>query len=68
MEPPADSPTAVWRKSSRSTATGNECVEVAHAANHVAIRDSRSTTNVLKITRAEFTVLVGEIRQGRHAH
>ncbi|CNE64457.1 Domain of uncharacterised function (DUF397) [Mycobacterium tuberculosis] len=29
-----------WRKSSKSTATGNECVEFAAVADLVAVRDS----------------------------
>ncbi|QKW32748.1 DUF397 domain-containing protein [Actinomadura sp. NAK00032] len=40
MHPSADSPTAVWRKSSKSTATGNECVELTAMTGLIAVRDS----------------------------
>ena len=32
----------VWRKSSRSGAGGNECVEVAYVAGATALRDSKN--------------------------
>nr|WP_084262379.1 DUF397 domain-containing protein [Actinomadura formosensis] len=32
---------AVWRKASRSTSNGGECVEVASVPGTVAIRDSK---------------------------
>ncbi|WP_306303238.1 DUF397 domain-containing protein [Actinomadura chibensis] len=32
---------ANWRKSSRSSQYGGECVEVAHVASSVAVRDSK---------------------------
>jgi len=32
---------AVWVKAARSTATGEQCVEVANLGNRVAIRDSK---------------------------
>lgn len=33
---------AVWRKSSRSSSGGNECVEVAFVAGVTALRDSKN--------------------------
>jgi hypothetical protein len=43
MHPSAELSGAVWRKSSKSTAQGNECVEVAVApvSGCAAIRDSK---------------------------
>ncbi|WP_158844434.1 DUF397 domain-containing protein [Saccharothrix deserti] len=32
---------ATWRKSSRSTSQAN-CVEIAHVANRIAVRDSKN--------------------------
>ncbi|MFG2020799.1 DUF397 domain-containing protein [Actinomadura geliboluensis] len=40
MHPSADSSTVVWRKSSKSTATGNECVELTAMTGLIAVRDS----------------------------
>ncbi|MES9539170.1 DUF397 domain-containing protein [Actinomadura sp. NPDC000600] len=31
----------IWRKSSRSSSDGDQCVEVAHVEHGVAIRDSK---------------------------
>jgi hypothetical protein len=35
---------AVWRKSSRSSGQGGNCVEVAFVSNVTAIRDSKNPT------------------------
>lgn len=35
---------AVWRKASRSTSNGGECVEVTSVPGTVAIRDSKDTS------------------------
>lgn len=32
---------ARWRKASRSSASGSDCVELAHASGVIAIRDSK---------------------------
>ncbi|TDD35157.1 DUF397 domain-containing protein [Actinomadura sp. KC06] len=37
-----DLSTAVWRKSSRSSSNGGNCVEVARVDNTIAIRDSKN--------------------------
>ncbi|GAA0572643.1 DUF397 domain-containing protein [Actinomadura livida] len=37
-----DLSTAVWRKSSRSSNNGGDCVEVARISDTVAIRDSKN--------------------------
>lgn len=41
MSPP-DLTNAVWRKSSRSNGSGNECVEVAFVSGVTALRDSKN--------------------------
>ncbi len=42
----------VWRKASRSTAEGDNCVEVAGVSNLVAVRDSKDPSGpVLLLTR-----------------
>ncbi|TDD59851.1 DUF397 domain-containing protein [Actinomadura darangshiensis] len=33
---------ARWRKASRSSASGSDCVELAHAAGVIAVRDSKN--------------------------
>lgn len=33
---------ARWRKASRSSASGSDCVELAHASKVIAIRDSKN--------------------------
>lgn len=47
----ADLDHTVWRKSSRSSASGSDCVEVAEMAGAVAVRDSKDSTGpVLRFT------------------
>ncbi|MFF0521410.1 DUF397 domain-containing protein [Actinomadura nitritigenes] len=59
---------AVWRKSSRSTAQGNECVEIAAIGGIVGVRDSKDPAGPpLAMTRSAFALLSAEIRQGRHS-
>ncbi|GAA2278986.1 hypothetical protein GCM10010402_39480 [Actinomadura luteofluorescens] len=42
-----------WRRSSRSTSSGGNCVELADAAGAVAVRDSKDPDGpVLLLTRA----------------
>lgn len=49
---------AVWRKSSRSSGSG-ECVEVAFVRNRIALRDSKHPTgHVLFFTPTEWNVFV----------
>jgi hypothetical protein len=55
----------IWRKSSRSSGGGQECVEVAEAAEAVLIRDSKDAVGPLHvITSAAFRDLVGRIKSG----
>ncbi|TQM66477.1 uncharacterized protein DUF397 [Actinomadura hallensis] len=48
-----------WRKSSRSTSTGGNCVELAGVAGAVAVRDSKDPEGpVLLLTRAALRTAV----------
>ncbi|GAA1785064.1 hypothetical protein GCM10009735_15270 [Actinomadura chokoriensis] len=53
-----------WRKSSRSNASGSECVEVAALADGCGIRDSKAPdAGHLTLTTAAFTQLLTRIKQ-----
>ena len=57
-----DLSTAIWRRSSRSTATSN-CVEVAAAGPAVGVRDSKDPDGpVLVLPAAAWTHFVAAIR------
>jgi hypothetical protein len=48
-----------WRKSSRSQAPNNECVEICFAQDEVLVRDSKNPDGpVLRVTAAAWTALV----------
>lgn len=67
MTPSVDPSSVVWRKASKSTATGNECVELAAMAGVIAVRDSKGPAGRdVTMTRSAFTLLVDEIRRGHH--
>jgi hypothetical protein len=52
----ADLDRTVWRKSSRSSASGSDCVEVAELAEAVGVRDSKDVTGpVLRFTPYAWT-------------
>ncbi|MEW2356880.1 DUF397 domain-containing protein [Spirillospora sp. NPDC029432] len=52
-----------WRKSSRSTAQGDNCVEVAPLLEFVAFRDSQDSDGpVLVVERDEFRCLVETLK------
>jgi Domain of unknown function (DUF397) len=62
--PAADLPAAAWRKSTRSTGGGSNCVEVACLPSHIAIRDSKHPEGgTLIVTTAAFRELTGDIRR-----
>lgn len=62
LSPPTDL-SAVWRKSSRSTGGGSNCVEVACLPGRIAIRDSKHPEGgTLIVTPAVFRELTGGIR------
>jgi hypothetical protein len=53
----------VWRKSSKSASNG--CVEVAHVAGKVAVRDSKDQASpVLLFTAFEWDAFLGGVRNG----
>ncbi|RSN44333.1 MULTISPECIES: DUF397 domain-containing protein [Actinomadura] len=50
-----DLSTAVWRKASRSTSNGGNCVEVADLSSAVAVRDSKDPDGPkLTVSRDDF--------------
>ncbi|QFG23221.1 DUF397 domain-containing protein [Actinomadura sp. WMMB 499] len=58
---------AIWRRSARSTATGENCVEVSDLRRVVAVRDSKDAAGPkLLLDRAAFGALLGAIRSGAH--
>ncbi|TQM66842.1 uncharacterized protein DUF397 [Actinomadura hallensis] len=53
----------VWRKSSKSTTQGGECVEVAALTNAVGVRDSKNPRlGHLALSRESFATLVRRIK------
>ncbi|CNG81428.1 Domain of uncharacterised function (DUF397) [Mycobacterium tuberculosis] len=68
MHPSADLSTAVWRKSSKSTATGNECVELTAMAGLIAVRDSVDPDGPkLACTPSAWRELAARIKDGELA-
>ncbi|TMQ94744.1 DUF397 domain-containing protein [Actinomadura soli] len=58
-----DLDTTTWRKSSRSTSTGGECVEMASAPGVIAVRDSKDPDGPkLLVDRHEFAALVASLK------
>lgn len=56
---------AKWRKSTRSGAYGDNCVEVAFVDDAVAVRDSKDQSGpVLVFTRGEWEAFTGGARDG----
>ncbi|ATL70468.1 DUF397 domain-containing protein [Nocardia terpenica] len=57
---------AKWIKSSRSTSSGGECVEVAHlGGGHVGVRDSKGKTGpTLRFAPGEWDAFVGGVFNG----
>lgn len=57
---------ANWRKSSYSSDTGGDCVEVADLTAHVAVRDSKNPGGPAFLTTpAAFTAFVAAAAEGR---
>lgn len=55
---------AVWRKSSRSSSQGQNCVEVAHLGGVLAVRDSKDPDGGgLLVSRAEWVALIHGLKQ-----
>ncbi|MDB4872853.1 MAG: hypothetical protein JWL97_3857 [Gemmatimonadales bacterium] len=56
--------TPLWRKSSRSDTSGNECVEVAQLPGNIGIRDSKNPTGGhLTLESARFAGLVARVKR-----
>jgi Domain of unknown function (DUF397) len=56
---------AVWRKSSRSSAEGANCVEVADLAGSVGVRDSKNLAGaVLTFPQTAWSAFTSAIRTG----
>ncbi|GGM39211.1 hypothetical protein GCM10011608_24890 [Micromonospora sonchi] len=52
-----------WRKSSRSSANGSDCVEVAEAVGGLAVRDSKDPAGaVLRFERDAWSAFVAGLR------
>lgn len=61
----ADLSAATWRKSTRSSGGGSNCIEVAHLPGLIAIRDSKNPDGAaLIITPTAFRKLADGIRHG----
>ena len=53
-----------WRKSSRSNASGNECVEVAYVPEGRAIRDSKApNADHLALSSESFAQLISRVKR-----
>jgi hypothetical protein len=56
---------ATWRKSSRSSGGGSNCIEIAQISGRIAIRDSKNPEGAaLLVTSAVFRELTDGIRRG----
>ncbi|MFF5265051.1 DUF397 domain-containing protein [Actinomadura viridis] len=56
-----------WRKSSHSTDTGGECVEVAELRPAVGIRDSKDPNGpMLLVSATHWKALTRHIKHGQH--
>lgn len=62
---PIDLSRAQWRKASRTSSSGNDCVEVANLPRLVAVRDSKNPGGpVLAFGRKEWSDLARRIAAG----
>ncbi|TDE26347.1 DUF397 domain-containing protein [Actinomadura sp. 6K520] len=60
---------AVWRKASRSTAEGDNCVEVALISQTVALRDSKDPDGPkLIISHSDFRNFASALQKSRVQH
>jgi hypothetical protein len=65
MSLPVDASRIRWRKASRSSGTGSDCVEIAGVENAVAIRDSKDPTGPkLVVSRAAWRELSRRAAKG----
>lgn len=57
--------TAAWRKSSRSSPSGDNCVEVAFAGDTVAVRDTKNReAAILLFSEDEWTTFLEGVKSG----
>lgn len=64
---PGQYSSATWRRSSRSSEQGDQCVEVANLGRVIGIRDSKCPGgSPLVVDRSEFRGLIDRIKAGRH--
>ena len=55
----------MWRKASRSGASGNDCVEVAADGDRMLVRDSKHLDGgALRLDAASFRAFVAEMKGG----
>ncbi|AEW93614.1 MULTISPECIES: DUF397 domain-containing protein [Streptomycetaceae] len=65
MQSKPDLTSAQWRKSSYSTDTGGDCVEVAALPSTVAVRDSKNPDGpALTFTPEAFTAFLSAVTDG----
>lgn len=58
-----------WHKSSRSSANGGNCVELARMPRTVAARDSKAPDNgMLEFSPDAFGLLLADIKSGKYDH
>ncbi|WP_433329875.1 DUF397 domain-containing protein [Spirillospora sp. CA-294931] len=57
---------AAWRKSNRSSASGEDCVEVAAMPGVVAVRDSKDPGPALIFGREAWELFARDIRAGAY--
>ena len=61
-----DLSSATWRKATRSTNNGGQCVELAHLPGVIAVRDSKNPGGpALVFARAAFRAFTDQLKQQR---
>jgi hypothetical protein len=61
-----DGMSVTWRKASRSTANGGNCVEVGRVANRILVRDSKAPdAGHLTFSPEVFRAFVARVKEGR---
>lgn len=64
-----EGPVQEWRKSSRSSASGPECVEIALAGTRALVRDTKNRRGaVLAFATPPWSRFVDRTKAGRHDH
>jgi hypothetical protein len=61
----ADLPAATWHKSTKSSGSGSNCVEVAQLSDITALRDSKNPGGAMLVVQNNvFRGLIADIRRG----